>query len=120
MQTALSPPYCASDAGAAKPELTHDYRSQDDREAGDEDSATEVAEILLRLQDNLHVNPRSRRYTTRNATGMILPAGSFDLAESSPKKSRCVVVFKVSCSVGFLMFHDCMTLGGRDPDVTFA
>ena len=46
-------------------------REQDDREAGD--STSEVAEILLRLQENLQVNPRSRRYTTRTATGMQLP-----------------------------------------------
>ena len=50
-------------------EFTEHRVLQDDRETGEEDSATEVAEILLRLQDNLHVNPRSRRYTTRTATG---------------------------------------------------
>lgn len=40
----------------------------DDGPPGD-DPATEVAQILLRLQENLHVNPRSRRYTTRTVTG---------------------------------------------------
>ena len=72
-------------------ELTVAHPPQDDREAGDEDSATEVAEILLRLQDNLHVNPRSRRYTTRNATGAVLLSckvltsnGPFIVASTAP------------------------------------
>lgn len=42
--------------------------AQDDGPPGD-DAAAEVAQILLRLQENLHVNPRSRRYTTRTVTG---------------------------------------------------
>lgn len=37
-----------------------------------------MAEILLQLQDNLTVNPRSRRYTTRTVTG-----AADSLAESS-------------------------------------
>jgi len=35
----------------------------------DGEEFNEVAEILLQLQDNLTVNPRSRRYTTRTVTG---------------------------------------------------
>ena len=39
------------------------------QEDDEEEELDEVAAILLRLQENLSVNPRSRRYTTRTVTG---------------------------------------------------